>query len=62
MNTLAYVYLYVQNMLAKDEEGQGMAEYGLILVLVSIAAIVALGALGDQLGVIFDEITAALTP
>ncbi len=29
-----------------EEEGQGMVEYGLILALVSVAAIAALGALG----------------
>lgn len=45
----------------KDEEGQGMVEYGLIIVLVSIAAIVALDAMGVQLGVVFDKIKTELT-
>lgn len=44
-----------------EEEGQGMAEYGLILALVAIAAIVALGLLGDQLSAIFEKITGKLT-
>lgn len=38
-----------------------MAEYGLILALVAIAAIVALGLLGDQLSAIFEKITGKLT-
>lgn len=33
----------------RDEEGQGLAEYGLILALVAIACVVALGALGTAL-------------
>jgi pilus assembly protein Flp/PilA len=32
-----------------DEEGQGLAEYGLILALVSIACVIALIALGGAL-------------
>ena len=39
-----------------EEEGQGMAEYGLILALVAIAAIVALGFLGDELNNIFNNV------
>ncbi|HMO55635.1 MAG TPA: hypothetical protein PJ994_14100 [Tepidiformaceae bacterium] len=34
---------------AKDESGQGLAEYGLIIALVALACIVALGVLGDAL-------------
>lgn len=46
---------------AKDETAQTMAEYGLILALISVAAIAALLLLGPQLKSIFDRITAALT-
>ena len=45
---------------AKDETAQTMAEYGLILALISVAAIAALVLLGPQLRDIFDRITAAL--
>ena len=45
---------------AKDETAQTMAEYGLILALISVAAIAALLLLGPQLKSIFDRITAAL--
>ena len=39
------------------EEGQGLVEYALILVLVALAAIVMMGLLGDQVGAIFTRIT-----
>lgn len=60
MNTLAYAYLYIANMFTTDEEGQGMAEYGLILALVSIAVLVTLGLLGTQLDAKFQEVVTAL--
>ncbi len=42
------------------EEGQGLAEYGLILALVSIAAIVALGIIAVAISGMFGDVTAAL--
>lgn len=47
--------------LIKDEEGQGMVEYGLIIGLVSVVAIVALVAMGPQIVILFNRVTAALT-
>ena len=54
------LYVSLQNLRAR-EEGQGMVEYALILVLVSIVAIVALGPLGSEVAVKFTEVTTALT-
>lgn len=45
---------------ARNEKGQGMAEYALILVLVSIAAIAALTALGGSITDVFNQIVATL--
>jgi Flp pilus assembly pilin Flp len=45
---------------AEGEEGQALAEYGLILALVSVASIVALGLLGAATIVMYDDITAVL--
>ncbi len=44
----------------RNEKGQGMAEYALILVLVSIAAIAALTALGGSITDVFNRIVATL--
>lgn len=42
------------------EEGQGLAEYGLILALVAVACIVALTALGGGIATKMGEVTAEL--
>jgi pilus assembly protein Flp/PilA len=44
----------------KNEEGQGLVEYALIIVLVSIAAIVTLGLLGTTVSGVFTTITGSL--
>ena len=44
----------------QSQRGQGMSEYALILVLVAIAVLVALGALGKQISSVFERITTAL--
>ncbi len=47
--------------LVKEEEGQGLVEYALIIVLVSVGLIVALGTLKDNIAAAFGRITNALT-
>lgn len=44
-----------------DEQGQGMAEYGLIIALVALVVIGALTLLGTQLRTVFDNIGSELT-
>ncbi len=41
--------------LSRDEEGQGLTEYALILFLVVVVAIV--GVLGPQIGNLFSRVT-----
>ena len=53
------IYLWIRNLLV-DEKGQTMAEYALILVLVSIVAIAALTLLGPEINTIFNDITEEL--
>ena len=43
--------------LVREEEGQGMAEYGLILALIAVVVIAALTLLGDGLDGIFRRVT-----
>ena len=40
----------------KDENGQGMVEYGLILALIAIVVIVALVALGPKIKNVFQSV------
>jgi pilus assembly protein Flp/PilA len=42
------------------EEGQGLVEYALILVLIAIVVIVILTALGGQVQTVFSRITSGL--
>ena len=51
----------VQRLLI-EEEGQGMAEYGLILALVAIVVIIALTAMGGQIKANFESVKTGLTP
>lgn len=46
--------------LIREEEGQGMVEYGLIIALVALLAIGALNALGLRLDEVFRDIVARL--
>jgi len=49
-------------LLLREEEGQGLVEYALILVLVSIVAIAALAAIGQNISGIFQAIANHLNP
>ncbi len=45
----------------RDEEGQGMVEYGLIIALVAIVVIAALVVLGPKVANIFNDAGSQLT-
>ena len=49
------MYLAIMNFLDRDEDGQGLAEYALILALIAIVAIVALILLGGQVSDICSD-------
>ncbi|MGH2628575.1 MAG: Flp family type IVb pilin [Anaerolineales bacterium] len=44
----------------RDEEGQGLAEYGLILALIAVVCIAALTALGGGIAATLDALNAQL--
>ena len=46
--------------LRRDDEGQGLAEYALILALIAIVAIVALIFLGGQVSTILSKVGASV--
>ena len=45
----------------RDENGQGMVEYGLILGLIAIAVVAALALLGPKISTLFTKANSALT-
>jgi pilus assembly protein Flp/PilA len=61
---LSSLYLRLHEFLTqkrvKDEEGQGMVEYALILVLIAIVVIVILTVLGKQVNNVFSNISNGL--
>jgi pilus assembly protein Flp/PilA len=48
------------NLIRRDEEGQGLAEYALILALIAIVAIVALLFLGGAISGILSTVGSSL--
>jgi pilus assembly protein Flp/PilA len=58
MNTFL-ANLYLRAITLRDrEEGQAMAEYGIILALIAVICIVAVGTLGGKIHTAFDTINA----
>jgi len=47
--------------LLKKQEGQGLVEYALIIVLISVVAMVAMGLLGTEISSVFGDITTKLS-
>ena len=45
------------NQLKKDRRGATAIEYGLIAALIAVAAIAAMGNIGDQLGSTFNDVS-----
>jgi pilus assembly protein Flp/PilA len=56
---LPYVLAWLSQF-DREDEGQGMVEYALILVLVSVVAIVILGTVGDNVVAVFTRISEGL--
>jgi pilus assembly protein Flp/PilA len=54
------LYLRVMELVNRDEEGQGLAEYALILALIAIVAIIALIFLGGQVSTILSTVGASV--
>jgi len=57
MLTALYVYL---STYFQDEEGQGMAEYGLILALIAVVVALALPALAQAITTTFSDVAGAM--
>jgi pilus assembly protein Flp/PilA len=57
---VAFISALISSVLNRDEEGQGLAEYALILALIAIVAIVALIFLGGQVKTILSTVGASV--
>jgi pilus assembly protein Flp/PilA len=57
---MARLYALVTSVLARGEEGQGLAEYALILVLIAIVAVLALIFLGAQVSKMLSTVGASV--
>ena len=55
-----YLYLWLKNWLENNEEGQGLVEYALILVLIAVVVIGILTTMGGQVQAVFNTISGAL--
>jgi pilus assembly protein Flp/PilA len=57
---MALFHQFLASLRREDEEGQGLAEYALILALIAIIAIVALIFLGGQVSTILSKVGASI--
>ena len=49
------------NKLARDQQGATAIEYGLIAALIAVAAMTAMGTLGDNLETTFEKVSSEMT-
>jgi len=57
---VACICALISSILHRDEAGQGLAEYALILTLIAIVAVVALIFLGGQVKTILSNVGASV--
>jgi pilus assembly protein Flp/PilA len=55
-----YEWRYLEMLFLHREDGQGLVEYALVLVLVAVVVIAILTLLGPQIGNVFSRITHGL--
>ena len=60
MARLSELYGRAARLARKDERGQGMVEYALILVLIAIVVIVVVTVVGQQVNNVFSNISTGL--
>ena len=51
---------YLNSLITRDERGQGLAEYALILALIAVLAIAAVTFLGGQINEILSSVGEAI--
>lgn len=61
MSSLSRMWMRLQAGVVAREDGQGMVEYALILVLIAIVVIVVLSTVGKQVHNVFSNISSGLS-
>ena len=51
---------YLHSLISRDERGQGLAEYALILALIAVLAILAVTFLGESINAILSDVGNAI--
>lgn len=59
-STLNYLYEQVRSKLTPSEDGQGLVEYSIVVVLIAIAAIAILSATSSSINSEFQKIISGL--
>ncbi len=54
------MFQYLISLIDRDERGQGLAEYALILALIAVVVIAAVTFLGSQINDILSQVGAAI--
>jgi Flp pilus assembly pilin Flp len=49
------------SLMWSDDEGQDLAEYGLLLILIAVAVVTGIGLFKDQIVAVFSQATSVLT-
>ena len=57
---MQFVAMMIESLRDREDEGQGLVEYALIIALVSIAAVAALGLLAGGITGTFGTVTGSL--
>jgi pilus assembly protein Flp/PilA len=60
MNNLMDNLIAKLQTLLKNEEGQDLVEYGLVVALIAFGAVAAMQALGTEISTVFSQITSVL--
>ncbi|MGD0371424.1 MAG: Flp family type IVb pilin [Candidatus Dormibacteria bacterium] len=51
---------HLERVLSGGQEGQGMVEYGLILVLIAVVVVLILGTIGSRINDVFSNVSNGL--
>ena len=56
-NVAQFVFAWIESLMVREDDGQGLVEYGLIIAFVAVACVVALTALGTSISSLLGGIS-----